>query len=108
MHNVTRHVPVILYSLESTLCTGQEYVHGKIKNILMHLSSGQVTLFLVQLLTLLFLWESWKELKEQVCYIACPEKCAEELCPKCYLSHRQNNLSWTSGHHVFCTLYFLA
>ena len=31
------------------------------------------------LLTLLVLWASWKELKEQACYIACPEKCAEEV-----------------------------
>ena len=69
----------------------------------MHLSSGQETsLFLVQLLTLLVLWTSWKELKEQAWFITCPEKCAEELCPKCllvlwtmnsHLSHRQNNLS---------------
>ena len=22
-------------------------------------------------------------LKEQACYIGCPEKCVEELCPKC-------------------------
>ena len=72
--------------------------------------------FLFSLLTLLLLWASWKELKEQ-CFTACPEKYAEELCPKCLLvlwmtkhelnlSHRQNNLSWTSGHHVFCTLEF--
>ena len=54
-----------------------------VRKIELHLSSGQVSLvFLVQLLTLLVLWASWKELKEQVCYIACPEKCAEELCAK--------------------------
>ena len=86
---------------------------------------GEVTcpvgkcVFLVQLLTLLILWASWKELKEQVCYIAHPEKCAEELCPKgllvqrtsiqheltLTLFHRQNNLSLTSGLHTFSTLY---
>ena len=43
--------------------------------------------FLAPLLTLLVLWATWKELKEQVCYISCPEKCAQELCPKC-LEHK--------------------
>ena len=39
----------------------------------MHLSSGQESsVFLVQLLTQLVLWASWKELKEQACYMACP------------------------------------
>ena len=48
--------------------------------------ASESSVFLVQLLTLLFLWASWKELKEQVCYATCPEKkCAEELCPKCLL-----------------------
>ena len=28
-------------------------------------------------------WASWKKLKEQVSYIACPEKHAEEIRPKC-------------------------
>ena len=42
---------------------------------------SESSVFLVQLLTVLVLWASWKELKEQVCYIACSEKCAEELCP---------------------------
>ena len=43
----------------------------------MHLSGGQESsLFLDQLLTLLVLWASWKEMKEQACYNTCPEKCA--------------------------------
>ena len=44
--------------------------------------TSESSVFLVQLLALLVLWASWKELEEQVCYIVCPEKCAEELCPK--------------------------
>ena len=50
-------------------------------------------------------------MKEQACYVACTEKCTEELCPKCllvlwtsknsHLSHSQNNLSQNSGHRVF-------
>ena len=48
-----------------------------------HLFSGQVSL--VFLVLLFVLWASWKELKEQACCITCPEKCAEELCPKCLL-----------------------
>ena len=71
---------------------------------------------LVPLLTVLVLWASCKELKvKQVCYIACPEKCAEEYVLNVYLSfgwvntnshlsHRQNNLSRMSGHRVFRTL----
>ena len=35
--------------------------------------------------SILVLWASWKELKEQACYIACPEKCADELCPNFFL-----------------------
>ena len=38
--------------------------------------ASESSVFLVQLLTLLVLWASWKELKETVCYVACPEKCA--------------------------------
>ena len=55
------------------------------KQIEMHLSSGPVSLLfsLSNFLSLLVLWASWKELKEQARFIACPEKCAEELCPKC-------------------------
>ena len=34
----------------------------------------QWAVFLVQLLTLLVLWASWKEVTEQACYITCPEK----------------------------------
>ena len=34
------------------------------------------------------------ELEEQACYIACPEKCAEELCPKCLL------VLWMSKHKL--------
>ena len=37
------------------------------------------------LLTLLASWASWKELKEQAWFIACPETCAEKLCPNCLL-----------------------
>ena len=61
------------------------YMSGQEKKIGFQLSSGQVSLpavSLVPLLTLVVLWASWKELKEQACYIACPEKYAEELCPK--------------------------
>ena len=79
----------------------------------MHFSSKS-SLFLLQLFILLDLWASWKELKEQACYITCPDKtCAEELCPKyslalwrskykvTFLSHTQNNLSWMRGHWFF-------
>ena len=43
----------------------------------MHLSSGQASLLfsLSNFLTLLVFWASWKELREQICFIACPEKC---------------------------------
>ena len=47
--------------------------------------ASESSVFLVQLLTLLVLWASWKELKEQAWFITCPEKCAKELCPKCLL-----------------------
>ena len=58
-------------------------------------------------------WASWKELKEQVCY-ACPEKCAELLCPKCLVVQRRGNhikltLPYrkrrTSEHRVIRTLH---
>ena len=42
-------------------------------------------------------WASWKELKEQACYVACPEKCAELLCPKCLVVQR-------TGNHIKLTL----
>ena len=65
----------------------------------------------------LVLWASWKELKEQVCYTACPEKDVEEFHLNIYfskgqvnlnshLSHRQKYLSRTNGHRVFRTLSF--
>ena len=50
--------------------------------------ANESSVFLVQLLSLLVLWASWKELKEQVRYITSPEKCTEELCPKCLLVQR--------------------
>ena len=34
-------------------------------------------------------WTSWKELKEQACYVACSEKWAELLCPKCLVVQRK-------------------
>ena len=64
--------------------------------------ASECSVSLVPLLTLLVFWASWKELKDQVCYIACPEKCAEELCPKCLCVL----WSWTRGHRVFHTLYY--
>ena len=75
--------------------------------------ASESSVFLVQLLILLFLWASWKELKEQVCYAACPEKNVQRnyvlnvylwfgwVSPNSHLSHWQNNLSLISGHHVF-------
>ena len=35
-----------------------------------------------------------KELKEQACFMTCPETCAEELCPKCLL------VLWMSKHKL--------
>ena len=55
---------------------------------------GKSSVFLVSLLTLLVHWASWKELKEQAHFISCPEKCAEELCLKCWL------VLWTSEHKL--------
>ena len=61
-------------------CTEQECnVQGKKKKLR---CASESSVFLVQLLTLLVLWASWKELQEQVCFMACPERCAKELCPK--------------------------
>ena len=57
--------------------------------------SSESCVSLVQLLTLLVLWASWKELKEQVCFMACPEKCVKGLlCPKCLL------VLWTSKQEL--------
>ena len=54
------------------------------KRIEIHLSSGQVSLLFPSptFNSTCHVWASWKELKEQGCYIAFSEKCAEELCPK--------------------------
>ena len=52
------------------------------------------SVFLVQLPTLPVRWASWKELKGQAYFIACPERCAEELCPKCLL------VLWMSKHKL--------
>ena len=49
------------------------------------------SVFLVQILTLLVLWESWKEHQEQACYITCPEKCAESYILNVYLSFGRVN-----------------
>ena len=71
---------------------------------LVHWGARESSVFLVRLLTPLRVLSdkscplgklaSWKELKEQVCYIVCPEKCAVELCPKCLL------VLWTSKHEL--------
>ena len=58
-------------------------------------------------------WASWKELKEQVCYVACPEKCAQLLCPKCLAVQRRGKHKLTllyrkrrtSEHRVIRTLH---
>ena len=56
-------------------------------------STSESSFSLIQILTLV-LWASWRELKEQVQNIPCPEKCAEELCPKCLL------VLWMSKHEL--------
>ena len=53
------------------------------------LFSGQASLLFSLSLVL---WASWKELKEQVCYTACPEKDVEEFHLNIYFSKGQVNL----------------
>ena len=106
-YQLTKTDKEILTGLESTL-TGQE------KKIEMHLSSGQESsLFPVQLLTPLVLWASWKELK----VLLVQKNVQRNYVLNVYLSfgrvnrnynsrlsHRQSNLSRTSGHRVFHSL----
>ena len=65
------------------------------------------SLFPVQLLTLLVLWESWKELKVSLVQKYVPRNYVLNVLlsfgrvnTKSHLSHRQNNLSRTSGHEL--------
>ena len=66
---IFHHTPYTM--LKTRLSSPNEFhTQGKINKI--HSSSGPVSsVFLAQLLTLLFFWASWKE---QVCYVTCPEK----------------------------------
>ena len=72
------------------------------KRIEIHLSSGQVSLQFPSptFNSTCHVWASWKELKEQGCYIAFSEKCAEELCPKYLL------VLWTGKLALAWTPYF--
>ena len=97
-------------------CTVQVAVlQGKKKKLRCTCPVGKwVSVFLAQLLILLVLWASWKELKEQACFTTCPETMFWGIMSNMYVylsfewvntnSHRQNNLSRTRGHHVFRSL----